>query len=239
MTSIDDEILDAYSKKVQKLSEEYQRFIESKFNKHVLGTSSVFYPMLNNFTSRFQNQVIQKCIEGFKSLCAAAGVALGASVLKRFTRSVSFYIKHAFSQYKNIINFQFSKVREELLEAKFREGYLKRLLEARVSAANFMLNNKDIIISVGKRSYHLSNYVRIVMESEAASKFVLQTVLNARKDGAIGIKISDHNTVCRICDEFEGKTYLFNNGDFAKLYRGLPPFHPNCRHFIIPVYANN
>ena len=34
-----------------------------------------------------------------------------------------------------------------------------------------MLERKDIVISVGRRSYKLSNYLRIVAEQEVRNKF--------------------------------------------------------------------
>lgn len=238
MSEIDSKILDASSRRVQKLAEDYQKYIQEKYNLHLAGTSPVFYSILDNATRKYQRQIISECVDGFLDLCKAAGVSVSLALLKRFRSSITFYVKSAFSQYKNTVSLEFSKFREGIMEASMRESFLKEALKARFNAQQFMLGKDDIIISVGKRSYHLSNYIRMVMEAEASAKFVMQTVMDAKKDGAIGIKISDHGTVCKICEEFEGKTYLFANGGLSKLWRGLPPFHPNCRHFIIPVYAN-
>ena len=102
-----------------------------------------------------------------------------------------------------------------------------------------MLGKEDIVISVGKRSFKLSNYLRIVVEQEVRNKFNLSLFKKAKLSGAIGIRISDHNTKTKLCDQYEGKTYYFANNGLSQLKDGLPPFHVNCQHFIIPIYANN
>lgn len=239
MSEINENILDSAVKRVGEITEEYQEYVRDKYNKHLAGTSPVFYSILDNSTRKYQRQVISECADSFLKLCKAAGVVASVALLRSFRSSISFYVKQAFSQYKNTVSLEFSKFREGISEASMRESFLKEALKARFDAMNFMLGKDDIIISAGRRSYHLSNYVRMLFESEAASKFVMQTVIDAKNDGAIGIKISDHGTVCKICEEFEGKTYLFANNGLSKLLRGLPPFHPNCRHFIIPVYEDN
>ena len=101
-----------------------------------------------------------------------------------------------------------------------------------------MLSKADVVISVGKRSFHLSSYLRLVIEQEVRTKFNFALFSKAIKDGAIGIRISDHNTKTALCDQYEGKTYLFEKDGLSALKDGLPPFHINCKHFIIPIYAH-
>ena len=100
-----------------------------------------------------------------------------------------------------------------------------------------MAGREDIVISVGKRSFKLSSYMKIVVEQEISSKFNIALFKHAKRNGAIGIRISDHNTKTKLCEQYEGKTYYFANNGLDALKDGLPPFHINCKHFIIPVYA--
>lgn len=239
MEYLDEDILNEAEKELQKIAEEYEAYLASKFNLHANGNSSVFYNYLNVKTRETQDKCYKVLVNCFKELCAAASIPLFKGILNMFKKSVTSYLKEAFSQYKGVYVSLFSKYREQLSEEALRSSLFKDVLRAKGNVKRFMLGKEDVIISVGKRSFHLSNYLRIVAEQEVRQKFVYSTLMLAKKDKAIGIRISDHNTKTKLCEQYEGKTYLFKNNGLAALKNGLPPFHVNCKHFIIPVYANN
>lgn len=239
MEFLDEDILNEAEKELQRIVEEYEAYLSSKFNTHATGSSSVFYNYLNHKTKEVQEKCYNVLVNCFKELCAAASIPLFRGVFNLFKKSVSSYLKEAFGQYKSVYTSLFSKYREQLSEETLRSSLFKDILKAKGNIKKFMLGREDVVISVGKRSFHLSNYLRIVAEQEIRQKFVYSTLMLAKKEGAIGIRISDHNTKTKLCELYEGKTYLFKNNGLAALKNGLPPFHVNCKHFIIPVYANN
>lgn len=239
MVDFDENILSSAEHSMQEAVDAYEEAMELYFNKHANGSSSAFYSLLNNKTKQIKDKCYNILVGCFRKLCLAAGVPLVKKIFSSFSSSIRFYLNQAFGQYKSVYTNLFSKYREQLSEQQLRDKLFKDVLKAQGNVRKMMLKKEDIVISVGRRSFHLSNYLRIVAEQEVRTKFVYSTLQQARDSGAIGIRISDHNTKTKLCDLYEGKTYLFKNNGLAKLKHGLPPFHVNCKHFIIPVYANN
>ena len=238
MDEIFEELLNDGIRNINNIVSEYEAYLAEKFNIYSLNNSDVFYSQLNRKTTEAKSSCIESLISSFKKICVALSIPLFKDVLSVFSKSVKSYISSAFSQYKSVYTSLFSKAKESLSEQALRESLFKDIVAARSNIRDYMLGKEDIVISVGKRSFKLSNYLRIVAEQEVRSKFNLILLKKAKVSGAIGIKISDHNTKTKLCDLYEGKTYYFANNGLAELKNGLPPFHVNCQHFIIPVYAH-
>lgn len=233
-----EDIIDKALENADKILEDYESYITDKFNAHALNNSPIFYSQLNRKSKEAKKSCLDVIISCFKKVCLAASIPLFKNIFKAFKDSISSYIGSAFSQYKSVCTSLYSKTKAAS-ESALRESFLKSLAEAKKKARDFMLKREDIVISVGKRSYHLSNYIRIVLEQEVREKFNFSLLKDAKNKGAVGIRISDHNTKTKLCDIYEGKTFYFANNGLSALRHGLPPFHINCKHFIIPIYANN
>lgn len=97
--------------------------------------------------------------------------------------------------------------------------------------------NGQFVMVAGKR-WHLEAYSELIARTrltEAAS----EGALNFMKAAAIDlVRISDHGRTDPICDAFAGKVYSISGRSrrFPRLQR-RPPFHPNCRHIILPFIA--
>lgn len=81
------------------------------------------------------------------------------------------------------------------------------------------------------RRYQVDAYAEMVARTkliEASTAGAVQATLAA---GGDLVEISVHNTLCPVCQEFEGKVYSLSgtDPDFPPA-EDLPPFHPNCEH---------
>ena len=233
-----EDILDSCVSDIDNIVSDYESYLANTFNTHSLNNSDTFYPLLNRKTNEAKRDCLETILNCFKNVCLAAGIPIYKELLSTLTKSARTYIFSAFSQYKAVYTSLYSKTRARLSEESLRESFFRNILSSRKSVKEFMLGKEDIVISVGKRSFKLSSYLRIVAEQEVSSKFNLSLLKGAIDGGAVGIRISDHNTKTKLCDQYEGKTYYFKNNGLSKLKDGLPPFHVNCKHFIIPVYDN-
>ena len=111
-----------------------------------------------------------------------------------------------------------------------RAKRLRKLMAARAGSGN--------TINVGGRFFSLKNYADIVARTrlaEAAVEGSFQAVVNM---GIDLVRISDHGRTDRFCDPHAGKIFSVsgNNSRFPPL-RERPPFHPRCRHALLPFVA--
>lgn len=87
------------------------------------------------------------------------------------------------------------------------------------------------VLEINGRRYQVGPYAETVARTrtrEAQSAGVLNSARRLNEDL---IRISDHNTITRICQEFEAKTYSISglSKKYPMLVR-MPPFHPRCQH---------
>jgi len=118
-------------------------------------------------------------------------------------------------------------VKQELSSGTLKKQIMDRLREL-VGDENF--------IQIGERMYNLGAYARMVARTtirEAQTQATLD--LCARYENDL-VEVSYHGTDCDICLEYEGNTYsLSGNDPEYPMLDEQPPFHPNCKHSIIPV----
>lgn len=87
------------------------------------------------------------------------------------------------------------------------------------------------------RRWRLGVYAAMVTRTttrEAMSRGMANRLLD---HGRFLVEISEHLGSCDICKPFEGRTFtLTAEGEpHFPLLRKLPPFHPNCRHVMVPA----
>lgn len=92
------------------------------------------------------------------------------------------------------------------------------------------------IIRVGNRNYRARYYAEMVARTEmrdAQSDAVKDKCEEYDNDL---VEVSDHGTVCPICESYEGKVYSLSGKSlrYPKL-PDQPPWHPNCEHHISPT----
>lgn len=83
------------------------------------------------------------------------------------------------------------------------------------------------------KTWKLDTYARMVARTTQREAMSLGTLDRLAQLGIDLVHVSDHNTECEICKEFEDKVYSIsgNSDKYPKLIE-LPPFHPNCKHVI-------
>lgn len=121
-----------------------------------------------------------------------------------------------------------SEARLESLPARARR--LEREFRAAVGGGDFIV--------IRGRRYNLSKYARLVARTrlaEAATQGSFDAIL------AMGIdlvQISDHGKTDPVCDKYAGKVYSISGRTqgYPRL-EARPPFHPNCRHAMLPFVA--
>lgn len=112
-----------------------------------------------------------------------------------------------------------------------RAKRLRKEFERRIGAGKFLLIN-------GKR-FRLETYSELVAQTrlaEAATEGSFQASLAMGFDL---VRVSDHGKTDPTCDQFAGKVFSISGNDrrFPRLQQ-RPPFHPRCRHVLLPFAAN-
>lgn len=88
------------------------------------------------------------------------------------------------------------------------------------------------------RRWALDTYARMVARTTGREAHSLATRNRLVEAGRPLVTVSDHDTDTELCERYEGKTFtLVRRGGYV-LLRTLPPFHPNCKHIIVPARAN-
>lgn len=91
-------------------------------------------------------------------------------------------------------------------------------------------------ITVNGRNYDPEAYSRLVARSRFTEASNNANVNAALQYGVDLVQVSVNSGSCDICDEFQGKIFSIsgNDPDFPAL-EDRPPYHPNCRHQLLPV----
>ena len=87
------------------------------------------------------------------------------------------------------------------------------------------------------RRWNLDTYASMVTRTTTREAMSAGMANRLRDHGRHLVKISTHANPCAICRPYQGNTYtLTEEGepDHERLLE-LPPFHPNCRHVLIPA----
>jgi len=106
------------------------------------------------------------------------------------------------------------KTRETLLE-KAQDGKYIAVVD----------KNGDTIM------YNVDDYTRMVVRTKLSEATTSGVINAAMAVGGDLVEVSDHNTTCEVCQEYEGKVYSLSgkDEDFPPVDM-LPPFHVNCEH---------
>lgn len=92
------------------------------------------------------------------------------------------------------------------------------------------------LIEINGRYYKLNKYANLVARTEMrkSQSEAVKNSCNQYKNDLV--EVSDHGTTTEICEEYEGNTYSISGSDSDyPLLPADPPFHPNCKHFLIPT----
>lgn len=82
----------------------------------------------------------------------------------------------------------------------------------------------------GGKIWELDRYVDMLTRTETSIANVQGTINRAIQIGITKFKVVEQHNCCDICAEYNGKIFDIKDGTVE-----LPPYHPNCRGYIIPV----
>ncbi|MCK9598412.1 MAG: phage minor capsid protein [Candidatus Omnitrophota bacterium] len=98
-----------------------------------------------------------------------------------------------------------------------------------------IVDGKFIIIN--DRTYNLSRYAKMVARTVIRDAQTTATLnLCVQYDNDL-VEVSSHGTDCEICMPYEGNIYSISgtHATYEKLPDGGPPWHPNCKHSLLPT----
>jgi hypothetical protein len=127
---------------------------------------------------------------------------------------------------------EFADLAAEAVKLELSRGALKKQIMERLR----QLVGDENFIQIGERMYNLRSYAEMVARTtlrEAQTRATLDLCTRYENDL---VEVSYHGTDCDICLEYEGKTYsLSGNDPEYPILDEQPPFHPNCKHSILPT----
>lgn len=142
---------------------------------------------------------------------------------------------------------QVRKIGVEITSRKFAEGLTwketTKLLEQALESEGFY----TVPWRDGRGSMRLDSYAELVARTTTAEATNTGTINQADEMGQHLVKMTAHNTTCRVCAPLQGRVYRtqdFPPGDernqFPHIRQGMPRWptyktvHPNCAHRLLP-----
>lgn len=220
---------------LDKLVAAYEGYCADKFLIHMTRTDSMFYQLLQRKSVSAEAQAVTLMSRHFRQLCKDAGEVCPHEVLNAFKDAVHSYFNQAFLQHRQVFTSEMMKARDEYQTANLASKLFEKASKAQERALRKKGDVENPVISVGRRSYHLNNYVKAVADYEAREKFWFNELSSAKKKGAIGFEIINNKPQCKDCAELAGKKFYFEQ----KLTTKLPPLHPGCRCILKAIYADD
>lgn len=117
-----------------------------------------------------------------------------------------------------------------------REDQSRKALTSKIKSYLSDLVDNDEWIEIGNRMYRMTTYAEMLGRTvlrEAQTKATLDVCQQYDNDL---VQVSDHQTQCEECQEYEGEIYSISGTH--PVYPELtaePPYHPNCEHSLLPT----
>ena len=133
-------------------------------------------------------------------------------------------------------------IQDRAISGMLAEGLIQG--EARRTVSDKLLNElrskmtDGQMITIGGRNYRPDKYAELVARTRLREATTQGTVNTSLQYGNDLIQISIHEDIDGddICNQYEGKVYSISGTDpDYPVADVLPPFHPNCRHVVVPI----
>lgn len=135
------------------------------------------------------------------------------------------------------VTFETTGEQRQIVKGLLKQDEVAKRLTDNVEAKRFI---RIVDKNGNPRHYKISHYSDLVARNhyhEAQSEAVKQ--VNKNYDNDL-IRVSTHNTTTEICQQYEGMIFTMSGKDDRfPLADQVPPYHPNCIHFITPVFAES
>lgn len=112
----------------------------------------------------------------------------------------------------------------------------RKTLTAKVKDYLRSLIEDDEFIEINGRTYRMTKYAEMVGRTVLREAQTAATLdLCSQYDNDL-VQVSDHQTDCAECQQFEGNIYSISGShpDYPPL-EDEPPYHPNCEHSLLPT----
>lgn len=126
---------------------------------------------------------------------------------------------------------QQEKVREKLARGVITGDSLQTMKEK--VARYFEENQITVFKDRGGKTRTLDRYVDMLVRTETSIANIQGTINRAIQIGITKFRVVEQADCCNICKEYTGKVVDVTDGTVE-----LPPYHPNCRGYIIAVLDN-
>ena len=126
--------------------------------------------------------------------------------------------------------------------AGFEMGNLrqaKTMLTELFKTSEWLIVDKKQFIQAGKMRYKPHYYAELVARTKFHQAHSQAALAQGANYGTDLMQVSSHNTITKICMDFEGKIFSMSGKDkrFPPL-TDSPPYHPNCLHLIFPTFES-
>ena len=213
------------------LKAEYGERAELRIPQEYLKGGIYIDDYLNNASSlsRLKNQWDSKLImsrvaqlgpvhtEAVKALMENSKMLVSASIDGMEKYALTMLTKHQQSQAK-------IKLAEWVLSWDWLEKMKKNL--TKIFENNGVVKFQDR----AGRMRDMNRYVDMLTRTETKIANTQGTINRALESGVSKFEVVEHEDCCEICAEHNGKIY-----DISKWAVELPPYHPNCKGYIIPI----
>jgi len=126
---------------------------------------------------------------------------------------------------------QQEKVREKLARGVITGDSLQTMKEK--VARYFEENQITVFKDRGGKTRTLDRYVDMLVRTETSIANIQGTINRAIQIGITKFRVVEQADCCSICKEYSWKVFDITDGTVE-----LPPYHPNCRGYIIAVLDN-
>jgi hypothetical protein len=91
-----------------------------------------------------------------------------------------------------------------------------------------------VLLDKGGRKWSVGRYAEMLARTHIISANNEAIISRAKEIGVDIVEVSNHQTTTPLCEQFEGKIYSLSgkSANYPQLPEE-PPFHPNCKHFLL------
>lgn len=160
-------------------------------------------------------------------------------------QAVNALVSEAYLDFGNSMN-GLVRGAERIFNDALKRQSRSKLIEGRLTGASIKEISKEVkevigqqgftvLLDRGGKKWSLNRYSEMLARTHLIRANTEASINRCGDFNVDIVEISDHNTDCPICIEFEGK--IFSISGKSENYPKLvfqPVYHPNCKHTILP-----
>jgi len=116
-------------------------------------------------------------------------------------------------------------------------GDPRKVIQARV-AKSFTDNELTSFITSDNKRLPLDFYSQTVVRTKLRIANTTGSVNRYLENGVSLVKVDEHQPTCHVCAGYGGMVFCIDGSDNQFSDGPLPPYHPNCRHTVLPYVTD-